>query len=115
MIRKINNKMATLLIFGFTKPSASKPSNETVDANQDENNNDSSPVQAGSKTMAAKRCFTAHWLKCKFCKISKRLNPFGLDGSKIFQRSALERHQSSDDHRLATSNKKQSEVLIKTS
>jgi len=55
--------MATLLNFGFTKPSASKPSNETVDANHDENNNDSRPVQAGSKTMAAKRCFTAHWLK----------------------------------------------------
>jgi hypothetical protein len=39
--------MANLLNFGFTKP-ASKPSNETVDANQEENNNDSSPVQAGN-------------------------------------------------------------------
>lgn len=55
--------MATLLNFGFTKPSASKHSNETVDTNQDDNNNDSGPVQAGSKTMAAKRCFMAHWLK----------------------------------------------------
>jgi hypothetical protein len=55
--------MAILLNFCFTKPSASKPSNEIVDTNHDENNNDSGPVQAGSKTMATKRCFTARWLK----------------------------------------------------
>jgi len=90
--------MATLLNFGFTKPSASKPSNETVDANQDENNNDSGPVQAGSKTMAAKRCFTACWLKkyswliydeesnamkCKFFKFRKGRIHLGLMVPKI--------------------------------
>jgi hypothetical protein len=40
-------------------------------------------------------------MKCKFCKISKRSNLFGLNGSQNFERSALERHQSSDVHRLA--------------
>ena len=114
--------MATLLNFGFTKPTSATPLKGN-ESEPDLNNNES------HKSSIMRRTFNNRWLneyswlafddttksmRCKFCTKSKRSNPFGLNGSKNFQRSALERHQSSDDHRIATSNKKKSEVFSKT-
>lgn len=107
--------------FGFTKPSK-KPSQ--VDNNNNENQTEGIKIPSSS---TVKRTFNSRWLeeykwlvfsdgkmKCSKCIASKRSNPFAFSGSINFQRSALERHQVSDDHRIATSNKIQSETFTKT-
>ena len=40
-------------------------------------------------------------MKCKFCKEANNYNQFSTCGSINYQRSALTRHQESDDHKLS--------------
>lgn len=98
--------MSTLLNFGFTKPNK-QGNNDAAEpgpsSQSDENNNTSNSFKVSTKrTFSTRRLSKYRWLifddatkgmKCKFCVASKRNNPFALDGSYNFQRSALEIHE----------------------